>query len=135
MDTIVGCSLVIYDENNNVLIAQRSRIKHRFPLLWETVGGTLEGEETPEECIRREVKEELNCKINDLKLFKVYIINSDDRYVLITFTGQISGNIQPNVEIEKVEWVNEDSIHNYNFMGNCKEKILDFYKFASEGDK
>jgi len=127
METIIGCSLIIYDDNKKVLIAQRSKIKHRFPMLWETVGGTLENHETLEECIRREVKEELNCEISELKLFKVYVINSDNRYVLIVYAGKIMGEVQTNIEIEKVEWITKNDINKYEFMGNCKEKIIDFY--------
>lgn len=127
METIIGCSLIIYDDNKKVLIAQRSKIKHKFPMLWETVGGTLENQETLEECIRREVKEELNCEISELKLFKVYAINSDNRYVLIVYAGKIMGEVQTNIEIEKVEWITKSDITKYEFMGNCKEKIIDFY--------
>ena len=127
METIIGCSLIIHDENKKVLIAQRSKIKNKFPLLWETVGGTLENEETPEECIRREVKEELNCEVRDLKLFKVYVINSDNRYVLIVYAGKLIGEVQTNLEIEKVKWITRNDIDKYSFMGNCKEKIIDFY--------
>lgn len=127
METIIGCSLIIHDDNKKVLIAQRSKIKRKFPLLWETVGGTLENQETPEECIRREVKEELNCEISELKLFKVYVINSDNQYVLIVYVGKIVGEVKANIEIEKVEWITKNDINIYKFMGNCKEKIIDFY--------
>ncbi|WP_142414061.1 NUDIX hydrolase [Hathewaya massiliensis] len=127
METIIGCSLIIHDDNKKVLIAQRSQIKHKFPMLWETVGGTLENEETPEECIRREVEEELNCEISELKLFKVYVINSDNRYVLIVYAGKIIGEVKPNIEIEKVQWISRNDINKYEFMGNCKDKIIDFY--------
>lgn len=106
METIIGCSLIIYDDNKKVLIAQRSKIKHRFPMLWETVGGTLENHETLEECIRREIKEELNCEISELKLFKVYVINSDNRYVLIVYAGKIMGEVQTNIEIDKLHLQN-----------------------------
>ncbi|MGL4730367.1 MAG: NUDIX hydrolase [Clostridium sp.] len=127
METIIGFSLIIHDDNKKVLIAQRSKIKRKFPLLWETVGGTLENQETPEECIRREVKEELNCEISELKLFKVYVINSDNQYVLIVYVGKIVGEVKANIEIEKVEWITKNDINIYKFMGNCKEKIIDFY--------
>jgi|GEM_PF-611864 len=127
METIIGCSVIIYDNDKKVLISKRSKTKSKFPLFWETVGGTLENEESPEECIRREVKEELNCSIDDLKLFKVYVINSDNRYVLIVYTGKLIDEVEANGEIEQVKWVTRNEIDKYNFMGNCKEKIIDFY--------
>lgn len=96
-------------------------------MLWETLGGTLENNETPEECIRREIKEELNCDMDDLKLFKVYVVNSDERYVLIVYTGKIHEEITFNNEIEQVKWIYGNELDKFCFMGNCKEKILDFY--------
>lgn len=127
MDTYIGCSLIIHDDNNKVLIARRSKSKEKFSLMWETIGGGLENDETPEECIRREVMEELNCSIYDLKLFKVYIINEDNRYVLIVYIGKICGHIQPNLEIEQVRWIDKLEVKDFDFCGNCLEKLLDYY--------
>jgi mutator protein MutT len=127
MNTYIGCSIIIYDNDDKVLIAQRSKSKKSFPLLWETVGGALEGNETPEECIRREVKEELNCNVSDLKLFNVYIINEDNRYVLIVYRGKINEPIQHNSEIEQIRWIDKCNIGEFNFYGNELKKLLDYY--------
>ena len=126
MNTYIGCSIIIYDNDDKVLIVQRSKSKKSFPLMWETVGGALEGNETPEECIRREVKEELNCNVIDLKLFNVYIINEDNRYVLIVYTGRINEPIQHNSEIEQIRWIDKCEIGEFNFYGNELEKLLDY---------
>ena len=91
------------------------------------MGGALERDETPEECIRREVKEELNCNIIDLKLFNVYIINEDNRYVLIVYTGKINEPIQHNSEIEQTQWIDKCEIEKFDFYGNELEKLLDYY--------
>lgn len=128
--TYIGCSVIIYDSDDRVLIAQRSRDKRRFPLLWETIGGALEGEETPENCIRRETKEEIGCNILDLELFKVYIIRVDEeQHVLIVFTGRIEEEIKMNYEIEDVRWISVEDLDKYEFYtDNCREKILDFFR-------
>lgn len=55
MNTFVGCSIVIYDDNNSVLISKRSKLKKHFLLMWKVIGGALEDKETPEECIRRKI--------------------------------------------------------------------------------
>ncbi|MBU3074491.1 NUDIX hydrolase [Clostridium estertheticum] len=127
MDTYIGCSVIIHDNDNKVLIAQRGKSKKRFPLLWETVGGALENDETPEECIRRETMEELNCNIDNLELFKVYIINQDNRYVLIVYTGKINEKIQYNSEIEQIRWIDKSDVENFCFYGNEAEKLMDYY--------
>jgi len=127
VDTYIGCSIIIKDNDNKLLIAQRSKSKKKFSLLWETVGGALEDNETPEECIRREVREEINCSIQDLKIFKVYIINQDNRYVLIVYTGKINEQIQYNLEIEQIRWIDKSEIQKLNFCCNESEKLIDYY--------
>ncbi|MGV8984468.1 NUDIX hydrolase [Clostridium sp.] len=129
MNTYIGCSIIIKDNDNKLLIAQRSKAKKKFSLLWETVGGALEDDETPEECIRREVREEINCSIKELKLFKVYIINQDNRYVLIVYIGKINEQIQYNLEIEQIQWIDKSEIQKFNFCCNESEKLLDYYKY------
>ncbi len=127
MDTYIGCSIIIHDSDNRVLIARRSKSKKKFPLLWETPGGALEDNETPEECICREVREELSCNIYDLQLFKVYIINEDNKYILIVYTGMIKEQIQLNSEIEQIRWINKLEARKFDFCGNELEKLLDYY--------
>lgn len=127
MSTYIGCSAIIYDECNRVLVAQRSNYKKSFPLYWETIGGALEDNETPEDCILREVQEEINCFIHDLKLFKVYVINNADRFVLIVYTGRVNEQIQPNREIEQIRWIDKSEIDSFDFYGNEREKLIDYY--------
>ena len=129
METYIGCSIIIYNNEGKVLISKRSKFKKKFPLMWETVGGGLENNETPDECIRREVKEELNCSINNLNLFKVYIINDDNRYALIVYKGMLLGEIQKNSEIDEVRWISRSDLDKFDFCGNELEKLLDYFNF------
>jgi 8-oxo-dGTP diphosphatase len=113
MNTLIGCSIVIYDDMNRTLIAQRSMSKKFAPLMWETVGGRLEEDEITEACIRRETLEEIGCRLKHLKLFKVYVIKeSENRHVLIVFTGQIEGEPKLNEEIETIQWIRKAEIEN-----------------------
>ncbi len=54
---VVACALV--DADGRVLIAQRPEGK-QLAGLWEFPGGKVEGGETPEEAVVRELKEELD---------------------------------------------------------------------------
>lgn len=128
METCIGCSILIQNKSHHVLIARRSRLKKDYPLLWETVGGALETGETPEQCIRREVHEEINCGIQELKLFRVYIIEKTERYVLIVYTGKIDSEVRLNSEIEQVRWIDKSQIEDYDFYGNEKQKLSDYFE-------
>lgn len=99
--------------------------------MWETVGGALENNETPDDCIRREVMEELNCTINNLRLFNVYILNEDNRYVLIVYTGKLNGKVQQNSEIEQIRWIDRCGVEEFDFCCNEIDKLLDYFKSHS----
>lgn len=57
----VTCALI--ESNEKVLVVQRSATMN-MPLKWEFPGGKVEPNETPEECIKREIMEELNIQIS-----------------------------------------------------------------------
>lgn len=58
---LVACAIIL-DSQNKVIVCQRSASMH-LPLKWEFPGGKIEENETPEECLIREIKEELNIDI------------------------------------------------------------------------
>ena len=56
---VVGAVII---ENNKILCAQRGPSKS-LPLKWEFPGGKIEAGETPQEALRREILEEMQCKV------------------------------------------------------------------------
>ena len=64
------------------MIAQRGKNDEELPLMWEFPGGKLEEGETLEECILREIKEELELDIAVLGRYrrKSFIILTGGRF-------------------------------------------------------
>ncbi len=60
----VTCAIIFL--NDKVLVTQRSS-KMKLPLKWEFPGGKLENNENEINCIKREIKEELNIEIEIIK--------------------------------------------------------------------
>jgi 8-oxo-dGTP diphosphatase len=60
----VTCAIIIKD--NKILVTQRSE-KMKLPLKWEFPGGKLEENESEIDCVKREIKEEINIDIEVLK--------------------------------------------------------------------
>jgi 8-oxo-dGTP diphosphatase len=56
---VVGAVIV---ENEKILCAQRGPSKS-LPLKWEFPGGKIEASESPQEALQREIKEEMQCKV------------------------------------------------------------------------
>ncbi|MFH7003631.1 (deoxy)nucleoside triphosphate pyrophosphohydrolase [Flavobacterium bizetiae] len=89
----VTCAIILKDKK--ILVAQRSE-KMKLPLKWEFPGGKLEFNESEIDCIKREIKEEININIevlqklsNNIHDYGIFKIN------LIPFLVQyISGEIK-----------------------------------------
>lgn len=80
--------------NGKILVTQRSE-KMSLPLKWEFPGGKIESEETEVDCIRRELKEELNIDVDvQERLGPVVYSYPDFKIKLIPYVVKyISGNI------------------------------------------
>lgn len=80
---------------------------------WALSGGFLDRDETTIEACRREVKEELNIEISNLKL--IHIVdnpnrpNEDRQNVNFVFVADFAGGeIKTNEEVIEVRWFNLD---------------------------
>ena len=60
----VTCAIIVIE--NKILVTQRSE-KMKLPLKWEFPGGKLEENESEIDCIKREIKEEINIDIEVVK--------------------------------------------------------------------
>jgi len=106
---------LIRDEDK-ILIAQRGRSK-RFGWKWEFPGGKVRVDETPEDCLQREIKEELNLEIQVEKHFcTTHHQYSDFSIELIAFWCSIVGGKLKLAEHEQVRWVTVQEMNQYNFV-------------------
>jgi len=129
MKILISSSVIIYDNKNRILLAQRSSTKKQDPGLWETIGGTIEFGESPEECLKREVKEELGCGIKNTKLFNVYNFVKDDlQLISIVYLANIDGIPKFNKdEVRDLRWFSENEAMKLKFSVNCKQRVTDFF--------
>ena len=129
--TKVSASIIIFDPIDRILLAKRSYKKLEDPGLWETIGGTLEFGESPETCLRREVTEEIGCKIASLQLFNVYnYFDGKTHLISVVYLGVLFGRPQINkMEIEDIRWFTEFEIDSIEFSVNCKQRVLDYFLF------
>ena len=110
----VSSGLII--QNNKVLIGLRSENDNGGGL-WEFPGGKIEIDESSENAVIRELSEELDIIVRKPKKIMQYLHRFKNLIYDISFFEVISfkGSIKKIVH-DELEWVDLDSINNYNFI-------------------
>ena len=110
---VTGALLRLEDK---YLICKRDS-KGSMPGLWEFPGGKLEVGESLEDCIKRELKEELDIDAKIGKLFTSYIYSYSHItyhlffYDILSFEGVIKMNVH-----KKIIWETVDRFKYYDFL-------------------
>jgi 8-oxo-dGTP diphosphatase len=104
----VTCGIIVKD--GKVLAAQRSETM-KLPLKWEFPGGKIQEGETEENCLKREIKEELNILIRiQYKLHPVQHNYGDFQIELIPFLAEYAGGTLKLHEHRQAEWLTNDEL-------------------------
>ncbi len=78
----LGASIIFYNSSHQVLLVLRDDIPSiSCPGMWDLPGGHLEENETAEECIVREMLEEIEINVEGCRLFRVYEFSDRTEYV------------------------------------------------------
>lgn len=109
----VTCALII--KNNRILITQNNPYSDH-PFRWEFPGGKIKREETPECCIIREIKEELELRIRIIRRMEPVDFDYKIKQIrLIPFLCEIeTGEITLNEHISYA-WKKLEDLSNVDF--------------------
>ncbi|MEL7355073.1 MAG: A/G-specific adenine glycosylase [Cyanobacteria bacterium J06560_6] len=106
---------VITDSEGKILIDRRKQ-EGLLGGLWEFPGGKIEPGESQEDCVKREIKEELDIEIEvGSKLITIDHAYTHFKVTLNVFDCKhLSGEPQP-IECDEIKWVTLDEIDEYPF--------------------
>ncbi len=109
------CAAII-KEGDRYLICQRAS-NDTFALQWEFPGGKKEKNENHEECIVRELKEELNLDVSVDDMYSKFHYNVKGKNIFFTFylCSICGGEITLNVHND-AKWVTSAEFTNFDFM-------------------
>jgi len=112
---MIDVTAAIIGRDGKYLISQRKG--GTFDGKWEFPGGCVENDETPEQCLRRELEEELEIDSVIGDFFAESVHDYGHKKVRITsyFVKHFSGKILPKVHYEH-RWVSPNEIRNYDFI-------------------
>ena len=105
----------IIKQNEKILIGRRKPGKH-LAGFWEFPGGKLEENETPEDCLRREILEELGINIKVLSHFMDSIFHYPEKSICLMayYCEFIEGEIILT-DHDKAEWIALNEFGKYEF--------------------
>ncbi len=109
----------IYIKDKKALCTlSKGKDKYYFP------GGKREKEETDEETLIREVKEEVsvNIKTNTIKYYGIFEAQADGKeegviVKMTCYTADYSGELKPDSEIEKIDYLDTSDMNKLSVAG------------------
>ena len=106
---------VIGRADGRILVCSRPAGTH-LAGKWEFPGGKIEPGETPEDCIRREIREELAMEIAVGPVLTVMEHDYGVKYVRVTFFAAVSDDFPVAEDGQKFRWVKPEALERVAFL-------------------
>lgn len=112
---VIPCGVALIRRGGEYLIAQR-RKNDSFGSLWEFPGGKKDPDESFEECVVREVKEEVGLDVRVEEKFMEMRRPYHERIIWLNFflCTYLGGEPKP-IDCERIEWVRVEDMKKYKF--------------------
>jgi 8-oxo-dGTP diphosphatase len=125
----LGASIIFVNDKQQVLLFLRDdKSDIPFPNMWDVPGGHVEADETPEKCIIREMKEEMDL---DLKKFQLLCVKEFDDRIEYTFWKHANLDINKIklMEGQCLKWFTRQEIWNTELAYGFNEIMEEFYNY------
>jgi 8-oxo-dGTP diphosphatase len=137
MSVPVVVTAAIIQKDGLVLVAQRKHSSWLEPDKWEFPGGKLEAGESAEECVVREIREELGLDIEVERLFMVhpftYVKEGVERpIVLHVFLARWAGGEARCLDCQAFRWIPVEGLMGFSFVAGDRKIVEAFLDFASK---
>lgn len=114
MDKIVKVVAALLKKSDKFLICQRPKDKARG-LLWEFVGGKVEKDESKEQALIRECKEELDISVTPVREFCKVVHEYPDLTIELTLFEATTEDEPKLLEHNDCRWITANETDDYEF--------------------
>jgi 8-oxo-dGTP diphosphatase len=125
-----GASIIFVNKKMQILLFLRDNIPDiPYPNMWDVPGGHVERLESPEKCIVREMKEEMNLTLDEFELFSK--IEFEDR-IEYTFWARSDFDID-EIELtegQKLKWFTKGEAKQTKLAYGFNQIVERFYNQA-----
>ena len=114
----------IIRDGDRYLVGQRAANKAQGGL-WEFMGGKIEPDETPEQALARECREELDLEIEDEHIIDSVIHDYPEKTIRLTLIScsPKSGSVPKALEHQQIRWVTRSEMDALDFAPADRELI------------
>ena len=122
-----GASIIFHNSSAQVLLVLRDDLPSiSFPGMWDLPGGHIEKNETAEECIVREMLEEIEINVEGCRLFRVYEFSDRTEYV---FCKPADFDLQKIVlhEGQMLRWFSREEAEQENLAYGFNQVLSDYF--------
>lgn len=117
---VVGAVIV---ENDKILCAQRGYGKQKGK--WEFPGGKVEKDESPEDALKREIKEELDIDISVQKYLASDVFSYEDITIKLSlYLCKISSGIIHDEEHSLLKWCTKEEMKDLDWSEADKKLLI-----------
>lgn len=111
---------ILRNENKEILITKRLK-KQFMGGFWELPGGKIKVNESREQALTRELKEELGIQVKQLNLKQTMTYQYDDRIVNLSIYNVTQyKNTPTGIEGQKITWSSVNKLSNYKLLPTLK---------------
>jgi len=109
--------IALFNEDNEVLIVQRSSAVETYQGYWCFPGGGADEGETAEDCAIRETREETSLKVKPSDLIYFYTLTKDgDKDIYFYIAKSWKGNVEIDWESSDYQWIKPSSLKDVKFL-------------------
>jgi 8-oxo-dGTP diphosphatase len=122
-----GSSIIFMNSDHRILLFLRDD-KPGLPYanMWDIPGGHVEHGETPEDCIVREMKEEIDLKLVNHTLFRIYTFQDRTEYVFVSCQEIDIDNVVLT-EGQGLRWFSESEINETQLAYGFNRVVSDYF--------
>jgi 8-oxo-dGTP diphosphatase len=122
-----GAGIILLNSKDQIFLILRDDVPTiPYPNTWDLPGGHLEEGETPEQAIRREMKEELELDLGEFILFKEYHHEAFDEYVFLKRIDLDPATI-PLHEGQRIAYFSQDEVFQLPLAYSYRSVLKDFF--------